>query len=266
MMRATSFEFRNRFWMMGVIFWLGFFCYSFDHVNAGVALLGSPIPATSTPISFSIAGVDFIFAPMTYEMFGLTPGSREGRLQLQVMFGIAALLVAASAMMRTWATAYLQRDVVQDSNFRTEALVADGPYRHVRNPLYFANVLMALSMALLASRTGWLVIVAGMIVFQYRLIGREELELSRSLGERYRAYCRAVPRLWPSIRPRVPAGELKPRWKQAWLAEAFFFWGFAAAMASFAVTLNPGYAFGIFALSIIWYLLVWKFRWSGGKP
>lgn len=250
---------------MGVIFWLGFFCYSFDRVNAGVAQLGSPIPTTSTPISFSIAGVNVIFGPMTYEMFGLTPGSSEGRLKLQVMFGIAALLVAASAMMRTWATAYLQRDVVQDSKFRTEALVADGPYRHVRNPLYFANVLMTLSMALLASRTGWLVIVVGMIVFQYRLIGREELELSRSLGERYQAYCKAVPRLWPAIRPRVPAGELKPRWKQAWLAEAFFFWGFTAAIASFAVTLNAGYAFGIFGLSIIWYLLVWKLGLSGGK-
>ena len=27
------------------------------------------------------------------------------------------------------------------------------------------------------------------------------------------AYRNAVPRLWPSIRPRVPAGDLKPRWK-----------------------------------------------------
>ena len=250
---------------MGVIFWVGFFCYSFDHVNAGVALLGAPIPPTSTPISFSAAGVNVIFAPMTFEMFGLTPGSNDGRLKLQVMFGIAALLVAASAMMRTWATAYLQSDVVQDSKFRTEALVADGPYRRVRNPLYFSNVLMTLSMALLASRTGWLVIVVGMVVFQYRLIGREELELSRTLGENYQAYCKAVPRLWPSIRPRVPAGDLKPRWKQAWLAEAFFFWGFAAAMACFAVTLNPGYAVAIFAVSIIGYILMWKLRSSGGE-
>jgi protein-S-isoprenylcysteine O-methyltransferase Ste14 len=265
MMRATGFEFRNRFWVMGVIFWLGFFCYSFDRVNAGVALMGSPIPTTSTPISVSFAGVNVVFAQMTYEMFGLTPGSKEGRLKLQVMFGIAAFLVAGSAMIRTWATAYLQSDVVQDSQFRTEKLVADGPYRHVRNPLYFSNVLMALSMAMLASRTGWLVIVVGMVVFQYRLIGREELELSRTLGQRYRAYCEAVPRLWPSIRPGVPAGELQPRWKQAWLAEGFFFWGFAAAMACFAVTLNPGYAFWLFGLSIIGYVLVWKLRLSAGK-
>jgi catechol 2,3-dioxygenase-like lactoylglutathione lyase family enzyme len=31
-------------------------------------------------------------------------------------------------------------------------------------------------------------------------------------------------------------------------------------MACFAATLNPGYAFGIFGLNIIWYLLVWKLR------
>jgi protein-S-isoprenylcysteine O-methyltransferase Ste14 len=246
--------------MMGVIFWVGFFCYSFDHVNAGVALLGAPILPTSTPISVSIAGVNVIFAPMTYEMFGLTTGSTEGLLKLHVMFGMAALLVAASAMMRTWATAYLQSDVVQDPKFRTEAFVADGPYRHVRNPLYFSNVLMTFSMALLASRIGWLLIAAGMVVFQYRLIGREELELSRRQGESYQAYCRSVPRLWPSIRPSVPAGDLKPHWKQAWLAEAFFFWGFAAAMICFAVTFNPAYTFAIFGFSIIVYILLWKLR------
>src|SRR5258706_14945507 len=102
MTRAIGFEFRNWFWMMGVIFWGGFLCYSFDHVNAGVALLGAPIPPTSTPISFSAAGVNVIFAPMTFEMFGLIPGPNDGRLKLQEMFGIAAPLAAASAMMRTW--------------------------------------------------------------------------------------------------------------------------------------------------------------------
>lgn len=47
--------------------------------------------------------------------------------------------------------------------------------RYVRHPLYFSNVLMTLSMALMASRTGWFVIVVGMIVFQYRLWSFESL-------------------------------------------------------------------------------------------
>jgi protein-S-isoprenylcysteine O-methyltransferase Ste14 len=192
---------------MGAIFWVGFFCYSFDHVNAGVALLGVHAAATSTPITVSVAGVQFVFSGLSYEMFGLDPAAQQSRWKLQAMFGMAALLLMGAAMMRTWATAYLSSDTVQDAKLRTEALVADGPYRYVRNPLYFSNVLMTLSMALLASRSGWVVIVS----------------------EPYRAYCQAVPRLWPSFTARVPAGGGKPRWKQAWLAEAFFCWGFAAA-------------------------------------
>jgi protein-S-isoprenylcysteine O-methyltransferase Ste14 len=260
MLRATDFEFRNRFWVMGAIFWVGFFCYSFDHVNAGVALLGVHTAATSTPITVSVAGVQFVFAGLSYEMFGLDPAAQQSRWKLQAMFGMAALLLMGAAMMRTWATAYLSSDTVQDARLRTEALVADGPYRYVRNPLYFSNVLMTLSMALLASRSGWLVIVASMMVFQYRLIGREEAELLRTQGEPYRAYCRAVPRVWPSFSARVPAGDGKPRWKQAWLAEAFFFWGFAAALACFAVTLNLAYTYGLFGISMICYVVLWKAR------
>jgi protein-S-isoprenylcysteine O-methyltransferase Ste14 len=262
-MPATDFEFRNRFWVMGIIFWLGFFCYSFDPVNAGAALLGAHTPTSSTPLTVSVAGVRLVFPSLAYETFGMTPGSEQGRWKLQLIFGLAALLVAAAAMMRTWATAYLQSDVVQDPKLRTEAVVADGPYRYVRNPLYFANVLMAVSMGLLASRTGWFVIVLIMTIFQYRLIGREEAELLRTQGQRYRAYLEAVPRLFPSLSPRLRSGDRKPRWKQAWLTEAFFFWGFAAAMAAFAATLNVVYFFAIFGLSMMCFVLVvplWKRR------
>ena len=56
-------------------------------------------------------------------------------------------------------------------------------------------------------------------------------------GERYRAYFDAVPRLLPSLRPRVPAGGLQPRWPQAFLGETFFWLLFLGA-TYFAVTLN----------------------------
>jgi len=264
-MRATDFEFRNRFWVMGMIIFVGFACYSFDHANAAATLLGAHIPPTSTPVTLTVAGVNFVFTGWTYEMFGFDPATGEGRGKLQLLFGFAALLLAAAAMMRTWATAYLQADVVQDASLHSDKLVADGPYRHVRNPLYLANILMIFSMALLASRVGFLVMVAGMIVFQYRMIGREEEELSQTQGESFRAYCRAVPRLWPSLTARVPAGSVQPRWKQAWLAEAFFFWGLTAAVAVFALTLNPGYVFILFGLSIIFYVVTWKLRSAGSK-
>src|SRR5205085_12352115 len=124
--------------------------------------------------------------------------------QLQAIFAGAATLVAISAMIRTWATAYLDSDVVHDARLRTEGVVADGPYRYVRNPLYLANVVMTLGMGMMASRLGLVVLVCLNLLFVYRLILREEAELLSKQGERYQQFCNTVPRLWPSLTPRLP--------------------------------------------------------------
>lgn len=93
--------------------------------------------------------------------------------------------------------------VVYAAEVKTDSLVADGPYRLVRNPLYFSNVLMVIGMGTMMSRTGFLVAVVAMLVFCYRLILREETELQVSLGEQYKGYSKVVPRLWPSLWPRI---------------------------------------------------------------
>ena len=172
-----------------------------------------------------------------------------------VVFAVAALLVTAAAMMRTWAAAYLQSEVVHDPEMRTASVVADGPYRHVRNPLYLANILMSFGLGLMASRLGWVVIVVGMLIFMYRLIGREEAALLAGQGERYRAYHAAVPRLWPALAPRLPSAGSQARWRQAWRGEAFF-WGFALASAAFAATLQLRYFGAIFVADFLFYVLL----------
>src|SRR5207244_5419566 len=110
-----------------------------------------------------------------------------------------------AAIIRTWASAYLKSEVVYASEIKTAALVADGPYRHVRNPLYFGNVLLALGMGAMASRTGFVVLQILMWLFCYRLIFREEAELRAVQGEQYDAFKKAVPRLLPSLTPRIPS-------------------------------------------------------------
>ena len=203
-MRATEIEFRYRFWVIFLLFWLGFGAYYIDRQNAGQALTRLISPTSQA---------------------------------LHAVFLAGALLVGIAALLRTWASAYLRSEVVHDSRLRTEGVVADGPYRHVRNPLYLGNLLLAVGMGLLASRLGMLILVAGHAIFLLRLIGREESELAASQGESYRAYVAAVPRLWPSLTPRVPAGNLEPRWGQGFFGEAFF-WILFAGTLYFAITLQ----------------------------
>jgi protein-S-isoprenylcysteine O-methyltransferase Ste14 len=159
-----------------------------------------------------------------------------------------ALVAAAGAALRTWAEAYLHGEVVHDQALHSDRLVADGPYRYVRNPLYLGAFILAVGMATMASRLGAVVVVAGTTLWVARLIGREEAALAASLGERYAVYTRAVPRFLPALRPRLPASGATPRFGQAFIGESFM-WGFSAAIAAFAVTLNLRWFFGFLALS-----------------
>jgi protein-S-isoprenylcysteine O-methyltransferase Ste14 len=211
-MRATDFEFRHRFWIIFLLFWAAFGAYFVDHQSAGVA-------------------VAKLF------LSGEKLDSPVGLRTLHAVFLAAALLVGIAALLRSWASAYLRSELVHDPNLRTEGVVADGPYRHLRNPLYLGNLLLAAGMGLLASRLGFLILLAGHAFFLLRLIGREEAELAASQGQSYLAYRAAVPRLWPSLRPRVPAGGVEPRWLQGFVGETFM-WILFAGSLYFAVTLN----------------------------
>jgi protein-S-isoprenylcysteine O-methyltransferase Ste14 len=132
----------------------------------------------------------------------------------------AAFVLVLAALTRTWASSYLHAKVVYAAEIKTDSLVADGPYRRSRNPLYFANVLMAVGMGALMSRTGFFVAVVATVAFCYRLILREEAELQASLGEQYERYRDAVPRLWPSVRQRIASAGRRANWTEGFKAES----------------------------------------------
>jgi protein-S-isoprenylcysteine O-methyltransferase Ste14 len=209
-MQATRLEFEQRFWFIGAIFFLGFSCSWLDHTNAA-------------------AGLIHLLAP--------TASEAETDRGVRIVFFAATGLLILAAMLRTWATAYLRADIVHDTAQHSSHIVADGPFRHVRNPLYLAAILMAAGIGTMASRLGWLVIVIGMTIFFYRLIFREEAGLLAAQGDSFRAYKSKIPRMIPSPWPRVPAGTTGPRWGQAIIGELFF-WLLAAGMAAFGLTLD----------------------------
>src|SRR5579863_282687 len=230
-MRATKFEFEQRFWIIGLIFWVGFSLAFVDPVNFAVALLHLIVPS-------------------------IDPDSARGTVFLRLIFVAGSVLVFVAALLRTWATAYLRTEIVHDARQHSEALVADGPFRYVRNPLYFANVPMAAGIGVLASRLGWFFMVVVIWVFVYRLILREEDGLCKTQGESYAAYLKAVPRFWPALTPRLPSGGGQPRGGQA-IAGEMFIWLFGVAVLCFAITLNIKLT-GIVAVSgfVIYFIAV----------
>ncbi len=171
----------------------------------------------------------------------------------RILFVVAACFVVLAAFVRTWASAYLHASVVYAAEVKTASLVADGPYRQVRNPLYLGNVLMVIGIGSKMSRAGFVLAFVAMLVFCYRLIFREEADLMAGQGESFAGYLRAVPRLFPSPWPRIAPAGGAARWADGFRAESWC-WGFAAALTAFAVTLKMALFLAILGASI---LLFW---------
>lgn len=220
-MKATEFEFRYRSILNLIHFWIAFQLYSVDRINIVWAFVHWNNPRG-----------DFI---------------------ARIVFGFAALLLGLAATVRTWAAAYLRSEVVHDTALHTETLVADGPYRYVRNPLYLGTFLMSVGLGLLASRSGFVVLAVGAAIRILRLIGREEAELEKQQGERFREFCRQVPKIVPSFGARIPAAGLKSRWGQAFRGEAFM-WGFFLTMVAFALTLEDRVAEVLAGVTLVLWL------------
>jgi protein-S-isoprenylcysteine O-methyltransferase Ste14 len=136
-----------------------------------------------------------------------------------------ALAAGAGAWLRVWGAASLGYAAVHDGQMQGGGLVAAGPYRHVRNPLYLGGWLVFLALVLLMPLSGALVAPILITVHFLRLILGEEAFLSAKLGEAYREYLARVPRLMPSLRTRLPLSPppaaSKPQWVVAALTEIF---------------------------------------------
>lgn len=226
---ASAWEFRYRFWIFGAWFWISFSAYRFDHMVFGQ----------------SVAEVLCGFVHRS-----VTPAD------LRAVFLMGVVCAVLAAWLRTWATAYIRPEVMVDGALHTDRVVAEGPYRYVRNPLYLGTNLLALGYSVMASRLGALLLVAGVFAFNYRIILREERELTLVQGEHYERFRRAVPRLWPSLRPRLPGSTLKPDWGAGLLGEMFF-WGLAFGLLVFTITfdlrfyfVSLGLTFGIYFLCL----------------
>jgi protein-S-isoprenylcysteine O-methyltransferase Ste14 len=226
-MKASAFEFRFRLILMTLAIVLGF-------ASPWIELLHWGTRTTA-----------WLWLGFQLGALGISPTN-----SIQVVTLLTILVAAAAAALRVWGTAYLGTGTVNNQEMKAGLVMADGPYRHVRNPLYIGSWLMVAAISVLMPPTGALVTMAVLSVFLIRLIFGEEAFLAGRLGAPYAAYKRAVPRLIPSLFPRVTAGRERPNWGRALLGEvmplgvlasfAALSWQYNASLLTRAVLISFG--------------------------
>ncbi len=214
-MKATRFEYRFRYLIHTIIYVLGFVApwnYRFHLDPSGPnAHTWGMLAINLTQVGVRNIGVAF---------------------DLLLILGIVCAWVGA--FLRTWGTAYLGAGVVQDGGMHTAraeaGIIEGGPFRFVRNPLYLGTFLHTLALSLLMPRSGAIFCIVAIGIVQLRLISAEEPFLREKLGATYVAYQTLVPRLLPSLRPRIAEGNMVARWPQAFVGEIYM-WGVALSFA-----------------------------------
>ena len=208
LMQASAFEYRHRYLLHGLIYTL---CFAAPWSVLLPRPYGAPVWGFVQNGSAWFHIANALSKPL-YQNFAL---------DWNVLLGLMILFAAAGAVLRTWGASYLGASTVQRGGMVGDHVIADGPYRFVRNPLYLGTVLHTLALSLIMRPDAGLLCVVLITVLQFRLIFREEPYLRERLGEPYAAYLARVPRFLPSLRARSAAGPNRPRWTQGVLSEMY---------------------------------------------
>jgi protein-S-isoprenylcysteine O-methyltransferase Ste14 len=227
-MKATKIEFRLRMVIMAIIITLGFSAPWIEAWGIGTRiplLMGLPLEVSRLGlVSFSVA------MPLTILL--------------------AAAIAAKGVVCRVWGAAFLGPATVIHANMKGDALVAGGPYRYVRNPLYIGLWAMTGALAFLMPVSGALFVLIAVPVFLLRLTLGEEAFLAGELGQPYQEYLSAVPRLIPRLRTTLPPSGPKPQRLRAvfselasigvFLAMAVFSWSYDLRLMEKVIVVSFG--------------------------
>lgn len=227
MMQATPFEYKHRYLIHGLIYTLCLAAPWPDYANGyhGVVAWSS---LRNASVWFRLT--DALSRPH-YDRFAPV---------WNILLVAIALFAAAGATLRMWGASYLGASTVQRGGMVGDGIVADGPFRYTRNPLYLGTILHTVALCSLMRPEAAVLCLLLITVLQFRLIGREEPFLTERLDNSYLQYLRDVPRLLPSLRPRAASGSTTPSWSQGLLSE-FYMIGVAVSFAALGWTNGFGW-------------------------
>lgn len=180
-MKATRLEYRFRFALHALLYVLGF--------TAPWASRSS-LAAKSTWVTIAS-----VFSQHRWLHF---------LAAIDMLLVLAILFTLLGAFFRVWGSAYVGSSVVASREMHSERMLADGPYRRTRNPLYLGTLLHTVGISLLMPLSGAVFCIVTIWVLQIRLALAEEPFLAERFGAPYLEYCKRVPRFLPSLTPWYP--------------------------------------------------------------
>ncbi|NIM91608.1 MAG: hypothetical protein GTO17_11750 [Candidatus Aminicenantes bacterium] len=126
--------------------------------------------------------------------------SRPSLVSLLLGLGICLF----GLFIRTWSSGHLIKE---------KKLIVSGPYQYTRNPLYFANLIIGISVVVVS--LSWFVLIIFTVYFLlfYPLaVKREKGKMKNLFPKDYKDYEKKVPLFFPSLRINRPTDKRQFSW------------------------------------------------------
>jgi len=128
---------------------------------------------------------------------------------------LGLLIAVCGELIRLWAVSWAGSETRTTGKVGGTYLVINGPYAHVRNPLYVGNILIYFGLGIMSfALFPYLQIIAlAFFVFQYyEIIKEEEGFLKEKFGNDFTEYYKNVPRIFPRLTPYRKEGVEQPEY------------------------------------------------------
>jgi len=131
----------------------------------------------------------------------------ENTIISDILFLIGICLVGIATIGRLWCSVYI-------SGYKIRNLITTGPYSICRNPLYFFSLLGSVGVGLATETLTIPVIISIAFALYYpHVIKKEEERLLTVHGDKFKNYCKKIPKFIPSFSSYVEPEEytIKPQ-------------------------------------------------------
>lgn len=121
-----------------------------------------------------------------------------------VSFVLGLGICLLGLLIRTWASGHLIKE---------KKLVVSGPYQYTRNPLYFANLIIGISVVV--GSLSWFVLIIFVVyflLFYPPAVKKERTKMKNLFSKEYEDYESKVPLFLPSLKPHRPPEKKQFSW------------------------------------------------------